>query len=180
MSQSGQLPIPVPADAALVAEQIKRPPREPWRVAARCSFGRPTVIVSPSQLSDGTPFPTYAWLTCPHLVRQVGAVESSGATARYAERAANERSLEASLRALDIRVRALRAVESGGADTCPTVGIGGQGDPVGVKCLHVHVALALLGEDDVIGAEVLATMARECEDDRCAALLGVGAVWEPS
>jgi hypothetical protein len=170
VSQPEQLLTPAPAEAALVAEQIGRPPREPWRVAARCSFGRPTVIVSPSLLSDGTPFPTYAWLTCPHLAQEVGASESSGATARLAERAAHDVSLGSSLRALDARVRELRATESGGVDACPDVGIGGQRNPLGVKCLHLHVALALLGEVDAIGAEVLATMARECEGDRCAAL----------
>ena len=180
MNQPGQLHIPEPADVALVAEQLGRPPRKPWRVAARCSFGRPTTIVSPSLLSDGTPFPTYAWLTCPHLVQHVGTLESSGATSRYVERATRERSLESSLFALDARIRVLRAVESGGVDACQDVGVGGQRDPLGVKCLHVHVALALLGEDDVIGTEVLATMARECEDDRCAGLLGDRATGEAS
>lgn len=162
-------------DADTVAEQVGRTPRAPWRVAARCSFGGPTVIVSPSRLADGTPFPTYAWLTCPYLVEAAGALESAGATARYAERAAREESLAGALRALDARVRELRAAESTGIDACADVGIGGQRDPLGVKCLHVHVALALLGEDDPIGAELLARMPRECEDDRCATLGAAGA-----
>jgi hypothetical protein len=159
-------------DATLVAEQIGRAPRTPWRVGARCSFGRPTVIVSPSRLADDTPFPTYAWLTCPHLVALVGAAESAGAAARFGARAASEDTLAGALRALDARVRELRAAESGGVDACPAVGIGGQRDPLGVKCLHVHAALALLGERDPIGEQMLASMPAECGDDRCAAFLG--------
>jgi uncharacterized protein len=163
------------SEAALVAEQVGRAPRDPWRVAARCRFRRPTVIVSPSRLADGTPFPTYAWLTCPHLVERVGAVESTGAAAGFADRALRDRDIESALRDVDGRVRDLRASESGGVDACPSVGLGGQRDPLGVKCLHLHVALALLGERDPIGEELLAGMTCECDDDRCAALAGAGA-----
>ena len=162
----------------LVAEQVGRPLRIPWRIGARCSFGRPTVVVSPSLLDDSSPFPTYAWLTCPHVRERVSAVESSGAIAQFATRANGDPSLAASLRALDARVRELRAAESGGVDACPAVGLGGQRDPLGVKCLHVHVALALLGEDDPIGIEVLESTGGECANDRCAALLGVGVLEE--
>lgn len=163
---------PSPSEQILVAEQIGRAPRTPWRAAALCSFGRPTVIVSPSRLDDGTPFPTYAWLTCPHLLEHVSEAESAGATARFARRAACEPSLAAALAALDGRVRELRALESGGDDACAAVGIGGQRDPLGVKCLHVHVALALLGEADPLGRELLGVIEPECSADRCAAFVG--------
>ena len=157
-------------EAALIASQLGRTPREPWRVAARCRFGRPTVIVSPSRLVDETPFPTYAWLTCPHLSEQVAARESAGDVAAWAARAASDESLAAALRAVDARVRELRAAESGGVDACSSVGIAGQRDPLGVKCLHAHVALALVGAGDPIGEELLADIPSECDDDRCAAL----------
>jgi uncharacterized protein len=158
-------------DAALVASQLGRSPREPWRVASRCSFGRPTAIVSPSRLADGTPFPTYAWLTCPHLAEQVAARESAGDVAAWAARAASDESLAAALRAVDARVRELRAAESGGVDACSAVGIAGQRDALGVKCLHAHVALALVGAGDPVGESFLATASCECDDDRCAALV---------
>ena len=180
VSSPEQPAVPTGPESALVAEQVGRPPRTPWRVAARCRYGRPTVIVSPSRLDDGTPFPTYAWLTCPHLVERVGAAESAGAVARFAERAAREPVLSADLGALDARLRALRTAESGGTDACAAVGIGGQRDPLGVKCLHLHVALALLGERDPIGIELLGQMPRECENDRCGALAGADAAEEGS
>jgi len=174
----GSLPVCDPSapsqscsDRELVASQLGRAPREPWRVAASCSFGRPTAIVSPSRLADGTPFPTYAWLTCPHLAEQVAARESAGDVAAWAARAASDESLAAALRAVDARVRLLRATESGGVDACSTVGIAGQRDPLGVKCLHAHVALALVGAGDPVGEVFLASVERECDDDRCAAFL---------
>jgi uncharacterized protein len=175
VSLSEREDLAAPTDATLVSEQIGRTPRGPWRVGARCSFDHPTVIVSPSKLADGTPFPTYAWLTCPHLVEQVGAAESAGDVSAFAARVAAEPALREALIALDRRVRDLRTAESGGEDTCPGVGIGGQRDPLGVKCLHVHVALALLGEADPIGTELLGfAMSRECDDDRCAGLAHAG------
>jgi hypothetical protein len=158
-------------EATLVARQLDRAPRQPWRVASRCRFGRPTAIVSPSLLSDGTPFPTYAWLTCPHLADEVAALESGGDVAAWAARAASDASLAAALRAVDARVRELRAAESGGVDACSSVGVAGQRDPLGVKCLHAHVALVLVGAGDPIGEALLADVRAECDDDRCAALL---------
>jgi hypothetical protein len=41
-------------------------------------FGVPQVIAC-SPLRDGKPFPTTFWLTCPHLVRLCGVLESEGA-----------------------------------------------------------------------------------------------------
>ncbi len=149
-------------------------------MAARCTFGHPTVAVSPSRLADGTPFPTYAWLTCPHLVELAGSTESGGATAGFAGTAADDADFADRLRALDERVRTLRALESGGVDACSAVGLGGQRDPLGVKCLHVHLALGLLGEDDPIAAVLLSDMPRECDDDRCAAACGGRADGGPS
>lgn len=168
----------VERDAAVLAGQLRREPRSPWRAAARCRFSRPTVIVSPARLADGTPFPTYAWLTCPHLLDQLAGAESAGEIAAYARRAHDEPGLAAKLIALDARLRELRAQESGGPDPFGEVGIGGQSDPLGVKCLHVHVALALLGEDDPIGNELLERLCLECDDDRCARLAGVGVLEE--
>lgn len=162
------------ADAARVAAQLGRIPRDPWRVAVRCRWDRPAVIVSPSRLADGTPFPNLAWLTCPWLSEFASAEESAGATTAYATRAANDPAFAAALVATDASVRQSRAAESGGIDACATVGIAGQRDSLGVKCLHAHVALALLGISDPVGADVLARVERWCDDDRCAGLASEG------
>ena len=165
------MPLPRDAsDASRVSAQLGRAPREPWRVAVRCGWGRPAVIVSPAILSDGTPFPDLAWLTCPWLIELVAAEESAGGAAFYARRAAEEPAFASSLCAVDVTVRALRAAESGGVDACAAVGIAGQRDPLGVKCLHAHVALALSGVVDPVGEDLLSRVQRWCDDDRCAGL----------
>lgn len=159
-----------PADeAVIVAAQIGREPRGPWRVATRCRYGYPTVIVSPSQLSDGTLFPTYAWLTCPWIAEAMSSAESAGDTALWAQRAATDERVSAALVQADAQLRSARAAESGGEDACSAVGLAGQRDPLGVKCLHAHAALALVGVVDPIGQAELGRIDRDCPDDRCAA-----------
>jgi len=169
-SAAASKPGPQRAEATLVGLQLGRVPRGPWRVAARCGFGRPAVIVSPSRLADGTPFPTYAWLTCPWLAERVGAEESAGGAAAFALRATTDPALAAALCVADQRVRQLRAAESRGTDACASVGLAGQRDPLGVKCLHAHVALVLVGVADPVGEELLGKIERTCPDDRCAPL----------
>ena len=154
------------ADSAIVNAQIGRVARGPWRVAARCSFGYPAAIASPPRLDDGTLFPTYAWLTCPWLAERAAADESAGAAARWADATATDAVLADRLRAADGALRASRAVEGGGTDECATVGLAGQRDPLGVKCVHAHAALALVGIDDPIGLELL-ERGRECPDRYC-------------
>jgi hypothetical protein len=130
------------------------------------------VIVSPGILDDGTPFPTHAWLTCQYLVELLAAEESAGAAAGWAERARIDPDLAARLAAADAVLRDVRARESGGTDPCQSVGLAGQRGPLGVKCLHAHVALALIGIEDPIGEAELRKIQPTCDDVRCSALLG--------
>jgi len=159
-------------EQVLVAAQMGRTPREPWRVGSRCGFGFPSAIISPSVLAEGTPFPTFAWLTCPWLVEQVGELESAGETDRWSRCAAEQPALADALRATDDRLRQARAAEGGGHDACSSTGIAGQRDPLAVKCLHAHVALQLVGLADPIGTEVLAAIGSRCSDERCVAIRG--------
>jgi len=159
-----------PAQAALVAAQLKRQPRDPWRVSSECRWGYPTTIASPSRLADGTPFPNLVWLTCPYLTERISALESSGSIAEYAELAASDEGLAEALQATDARLREARKVESGGEDVCAEVGLAGQRDPLGVKCLHAHAALELVNLGDPIGREVLALVGCQCSTRRCSVL----------
>jgi hypothetical protein len=157
-------------DAEIVASQLGRVPRSPWRVGARCRWGFPTAIVSPSRLSDGTPFPTYAWLTCPWLSQRAAAAESGGGAASWAARAATDAELRRRLTETDSAVRDRRAAESDGIDSCAAVGIAGQRDSAGVKCLHAHIALAVVGISDPVGEALLAQGDPACTDEQCARL----------
>lgn len=154
-------------DARTVARQLGRPPRGRWRVAARCSFGHPTVITTAPLLEDGTVFPTLHYLTCPHLRDAVSALESAAECAAWAARLAADRRLAERLFAADAAYRVARAAEAGGADPAPEAGIAGQRDPLATKCLHAHVAAYLAGIDDPVGEGVLACLVRECAEDRC-------------
>jgi hypothetical protein len=127
--------------------------------------------VSPSRLDDATPFPTWAWLTCPFAIERLAALESAGATAAWAVRASEEPRLAAALRATDDALRLARAAESDGEDACCGVGLAGQRDPLGVKCLHAHAALRLAGLADPVGDAVLAEIGVECTDARCETLV---------
>jgi len=158
------------AESQIVAAQMGRVPRDPWRVGSHCQFGYPATIVSPSVLADATPFPNLAWLTCPWLVLAIGELESAGEIARWAQLAREDADVAASLQTTDSHVRELRAMESGGSDACSSVGIAGQRDPLGVKCLHAHVALALIGVHDPIGEAILSEVGTVCPDERCARL----------
>jgi len=157
--------------AELVAAQLGRNPRDPWRVAALCSHGFPTVIVSPGLLHDGTPFPTYAWLTCPHLVESCFEAESAGATAEWDARVFVDSDLAGRLLAADAALREARRAESGGTDPCRDIGLVGQKRPLGTKCLHAHVALALVGIADPIGESELGRTNPACKDARCVSYL---------
>jgi len=169
-------------DGAIVALQTGRAPRSPWRVALHCGSGYPVVIASPSRLEDGTPFPTHLWLTCPALAAFAAAEESCGSSAIWRARIAEDAGLAARLGAADGALRAMRASESDDADACADSGIAGQRDASSVKCLHAHLALALGGIDDPIGAELLSAASAAgvidrsdgarvaCADQRCTRL----------
>jgi uncharacterized protein len=60
-------------DYDAVARQLGRGPR-PFRVAARCPFGLPSVIENERRRE----MPTSFWVTCPSLVAAISRLESTG------------------------------------------------------------------------------------------------------
>ena len=158
-----------PRIEGVVRAQIGRAPRGPWRVAAWCSWRMPTVIVSPSVLADGTPYPTYAWLTCPHLSERCAAMESAGEAARMNALMADDPEFAARVHAASDALAAARERESVGVDACAGLGTAGTRLGARVKCLHAHVAARLAGIDDPIGTSVIAIGPAECASGRCRA-----------
>ncbi|MCL2654894.1 MAG: DUF501 domain-containing protein [Coriobacteriia bacterium] len=157
-----------PADAACVARQLGRTPRSPWRVAVRCARGCPQVIASPPLLDDGTPFPTWLYLTCPALCHECATQESKGLLDTLRAQLAADATLRADLLAADARFRAGRSAEAAacgqGATAAPGAGTGlaGQADPTALKCLHAHVAYQLAGLQDPFGARILNHVPNYC------------------
>lgn len=118
-------------------------------------------------LEDGTPFPTLFWLTCPYLAEKAAAAESRGDATRWRKRLHTEPELAEQLDLADAALRQARASEANGSDRCAGVGIAGQRDSLGVKCLHAHVACALAGIQDPIGIALIEEFGDACEDERC-------------
>lgn len=154
-------------DAAIVAWQLGRVPRGPWRVGSRCSFGYPVTIITGPSTDSSEPFPTLYYLTCPHLVEEVSRLESGGFLETVRGMVAADESLASRLLDADDSYRKARAAEAGGVDPTPNVGIAGQRDPLAVKCLHAHVAAYLSGIADPIGDVVMLGRSAECRDRRC-------------
>lgn len=61
-------------DLAAVSWQLGREPR-PFGVAARCPYGRPSVIENEPSRS----MPTRFWITCPSLAAAISSLEAAGA-----------------------------------------------------------------------------------------------------
>ena len=109
---------------AAVARQLGREPR-PFRVAARCPFGLPSVIENERARN----MPTSFWVTCPSLVADISRVESTGGVREAGEAVGAE-----AVETIHEEHRALYGTRVAG------VREGGN-----VKCLHAFTALQLAG-----------------------------------
>jgi uncharacterized protein len=148
-------------DRAIVADQLGRPPRAFRRVAVRCPFGAPAVTEQDPYDADGEPFPTTYWITCRHLVAAVSRLEAVGGVERWTEAAAVDPVLAASVaaageeqRRVRRRLAADRVGRDGGASL--ELGVGGASRGGSLKCLHAHVAFALVLPGYELGERVAA------------------------
>jgi uncharacterized protein len=135
-------------DRAVVERQLGRPPRAFGRVVVRCPFGLPAVTEQEPYDSEGRPFPTTYYATCPHLVSAIARLEAAGGVERWSDAAAADEALRQSLNQATIEQRAIRrelAGHSRGTDGGASLdlGIGGSRSPEHLKCLHAHVAFAM-------------------------------------
>src|SRR5215210_3010350 len=112
-------------DRDAVAIQLGRDPR-PFRVAARCPFGLPSVIEN-EHTQD---MPTSFWITCPSLDKAIARLESTGGVRAAAE---------------EVGAEAVEKIHSEHLARYGTrvAGVGGPGGHV--KCLHAFTALHLSG-----------------------------------
>jgi hypothetical protein len=113
-------------DHDAVARQLGRNPR-PFRVAARCPFGLPSVVENERTRE----MPTSFWVTCPSLVAAISRVESTGGV-RDAQRAVGRAKVE--------EIHGEHRSRYGAR-------VAGVRDAAGgsVKCLHAFAALQLSG-----------------------------------
>jgi hypothetical protein len=159
-------------DRAIVSRQLGRAPRAFGRVVVRCPYGLPAVTEQEPYDSEGEPFPTTYYLTCPHLVAALARVEAGGGVERWSRAAEESPELAASLvRATEEQRRVRRELVGTrrGLDDGSSLdlGIGGSRTPSRLKCLHAHAAFALARPGYVLGEHILAELDPLWPPDRC-------------
>lgn len=149
------------ADAAVIEEQLGRPPRGVAGIAYRCPAGHPGVVATEPRLPDGTPFPTTYYLTCPNAVAACSRLESTGVMVELGQWLADDPEIAAAYRRAHEAYLADRAALG---DIPELAGVSAGGMPDRVKCLHALVAHSLAAGPGVnpIGDEALARLAPIC------------------
>jgi hypothetical protein len=159
---------PTSADLEQVEQQLGRPPRGVLAIAARTADGAPAVVATAPRLPDGTPFPTFYYLTHPVLVAAMSRLEAAGRMAELTEQVEQDEALADAYRAAHAAYLADRdAVDA----VREIAGVSAGGMPTRVKCLHALAghALAAGPGTNPVGDLALAEAARD--DHRVAALL---------
>jgi hypothetical protein len=81
-------------DLDIMAAQLGRTMRGVLGIGARCACGAPTVVVTSPRLPDGSPFPTFYYLTHPAAAAAASRLEADGTMARLQERLAEPATAE--------------------------------------------------------------------------------------
>lgn len=128
-------------DLEIMALQLGRTMRGVLGVGARCVCGAPTVVVTSPRLPDGTPFPTFYYLTHPAAATSASHLEADGTMARLQEWLQKPGVAEAYAAAH----RAYLADREAHGQVEEIAGISAGGMPTRVKCLHAVLAHTLAG-----------------------------------
>lgn len=154
-------------DIQVIQGQLGRPPRDVHSIAHRCPCGEADVVATPPRLSDGTPFPTFYYATCPRLTGAISTLESSGLMNEMNERLASDTSLQGEYFAAHIDYMAAR--EALGMQVPEVSGISAGGMPDRVKCLHSLIAHSLAAGEgaNVLGDEALAKLPNWWHEQPC-------------
>ncbi|UJP08698.1 DUF501 domain-containing protein [Microbacterium sp. KUDC0406] len=130
---------PTPAEIAVVSAQLGRTARGVVGIAARCVCGNPTVVATSPRLDDGSPFPTFYYLTHPAATAAMSTLEAEHVMPELAAMLEDE----------DVAAQYRRAHEAFLADRAqfgdvPEIaGVSSGGMPTRVKCLHALAGHAL-------------------------------------
>ncbi|GAB6188980.1 DUF501 domain-containing protein [Marinitoga arctica] len=166
---------PTKKDIDIVKKQINREPNKILSIPKRCSFGEPQVIES-YPIKDNKPFPTLYWLTCPHLIKEVGKLESIGKIKEWEEELKNNKELkEEYIKAHFEEKEKRNGLLTDEADwikkRLENIGIGGISNFETIKCLHLQLASYLGGTKNPIGERVWKNIEKkECENCICCLL----------
>lgn len=121
-------------------EQLGRPMRGVIGIAARCVCGNPTVVATEPRLPDGTPFPTFYYLTHPGATAAMSALEATQVMRELNDDLAADEDLAASYARAHDAYLADREVHGAVPEIA---GVSAGGMPTRVKCLHALAAHSL-------------------------------------
>lgn len=141
---------PTAYDVERVSVQLGRPARDVVGISARCVCGAPTVVSTKPRLTDGTPFPTFYYLTHPAATAAVSTLEATGWMPRLAALLTDESGVTdvgVAYRAAHEQYLADRATIDSSVDEIAGISAGGM--PERVKCLHALVGHALAAGEGV-------------------------------
>jgi hypothetical protein len=152
------------ADLAVLRTQLGRPARGVVGIAARCVCGNPTVAATLPRLPDGSPFPTFYYLTHPGATAALSALEADHVMRELQdELAADEDIARAFARAHEEYLRDRAQF----GDVPEIDGISAGGMPTRVKCLHALAAHALAAGPGVNPIGDLALARATWSPERC-------------
>ena len=156
-------------DLDVIQVQLGRTPRDVHAISYRCPCGKPAVVATPPRLSDGTPFPTFYYATCPRLTGAISTLETTGMMAEMQERLGTDKDLAIAYQNAHKQYEAAR--NELGMDVPEVNGITAGGMPDRVKCLHSLVAHSLSAGPGVnpLGDEALAALPKWWLNDPCTA-----------
>lgn len=149
---------PTDADLAVIENQLGRTPRDVHAIAYRCPCGKPAVVETPPRLSNGEPFPTFYYATCPRLTAAISTLETTGMMGQMQARLETDAVLAGEYAAAHDDYIAARSALQIDVPEVENVSAGGM--PSRVKCLHSLIAHSLSSGPGVnpLGDEALAAL----------------------
>ncbi len=127
-------------DLEIMQIQLGRPMRDVVGVAARCVCGAPTVVATKPRLADGSPFPTFYYLTHPGATAALSTLEANGFMVAEQNKLAEQPDFAAAYSAAH---EAYIADRDRHGHVAEVDGISAGGMPKRVKCLHALAAHSL-------------------------------------
>ncbi|MGN7950047.1 DUF501 domain-containing protein [Microbacterium sp. 22215] len=157
-------PAPTTAELAVVSAQLGRQARGVVGIAARCSCGNPTVVATAPRLTDGTPFPTFYYLTHPAATAAMSTLEATQVMPELAALLADDEDIAAAYLAAH---RAYLSDREQFGEVSEIDGISAGGMPTRVKCLHALAGHALAAGPGVNPIGDLALERSSWSPERC-------------
>ena len=150
----------------MLSTQLGRSVRGVVGIAARCVCGNPTVVATSPRLPDGSPFPTFYYLTHPAATAAMSTLEATQVMPELAALLEEDEAVATAYRDAHAAYLADRAQFG---EVAEIDGISAGGMPTRVKCLHALAGHALAAGPGVnpIGDAALARSSWSPERCQC-------------